>query len=98
MEPNLYPTSSEKLFGRPKAEIERRAKRQIHYDREKPIIAEVLDHLHKQVDFYSSIKSIKHHDDPAKFMHEVNANQIVVATLEREINRLEAIVKMYDKG
>lgn len=99
MEPNisLYPVSSERMFARPKASKERQQKEKIQYDREKPIISSVLEHLHKQVDFYSNIKSVKHHDDPEKFMHEVNANQIVVSILESEISKLERIVKMYDK-
>lgn len=99
MEPNvnLYPVSSERMFTRPKASKERQQKEKIRYDREKPIISSILEYLHKQADFYSSIKSVKHHNDPEKFMHEVNANQIVVSILENEISKLERMVKMYDK-
>lgn len=97
MEDNLYQRSSEKFITPPLAQEERMMKARREYDAEKPILSKLLERLHKQVDFYSSIDSIKCTDDPKKFMCEVDACQKVVAILRSEIGAIERLGKMFDK-
>lgn len=97
MEGNLYQRSSEKLTTPPKAQEERRLKAKMSYEREKPILTKLLERLHKQVEYYSCVDSIECTSDPAQFMHEVKANQRVVAILRSEINAIERLGKMFDK-
>lgn len=97
MEDNLYQRSSEKLIPTPKAQEERILKAKREYEQEKPILKKLLERLHKQVEFYSGINAITCTDDPEKFMCEVKANKIVVATLQSEINAIERLGKMFDK-
>lgn len=97
MEDNLYQRSSEKLTTPPKAQEERRMKAKMEYDREKPILSKLLERLHRQVAYYSSIDSIKCTNNTEEFMHEVKANQRVVAILRSEIGAIERLGKMFDK-
>lgn len=97
MEDNLYQRSSEKFITPPLAQEERMMKARREYDAEKPILSKLLERLHKQVDFYSSIDSIECTNNPAQFMHEVKANKRVVAILRSEISAIERLVTMFDK-
>lgn len=97
MEDNLYQRSSEKLITPPQAQEERKLKARMEYDREKPILSKLLERLHRQVNYYSSVDSIKCTNNPEQFMHEVRSNQRVVAILRSEIGAIERLGKMFDK-
>lgn len=97
MEDNLYRRGSEKLITPPQAQEERKLKAKMEYDREKPILSKLLERLHRQVNYYSDVDSIKCTNNPEQFMHEVRANQRVVAILRSEIGAIERLGKMFDK-
>ncbi len=97
MEGNLYQRSSEKLIAPPQAQEERKLKARTDYAKEQPILAKILERLHQRVEFYTSVDSIECTNDPERFMHEVQANQRVVAILRSEISAIERLNKMFNK-
>lgn len=97
MEDNLYPVSSEKLFGAPKKQQDREFKQKMDYQAEKPYLSEILCYLGEEHDKHEKVSAITETTDVEKFMIEVRANQKVVEILDNIINRIGGIVKKYDK-
>ena len=98
MEDNVYKTSSERLITPPESQIKKINDQKVKYERERPILMDLLDYLNKQVAFYESVGAIKNTDDSFKFMCEVTANKRIVEILRREIDAVNRMVRMFDKA
>lgn len=61
------------------------------------LIEELLAHKEERINFYRSIDSITTTDDTDKFMHQIEANKLVVAELELERSGLQDLYERYHK-
>lgn len=61
----------------------------------KQLIEELLEHHTERIDYYQRIDSITVTNDKNKFMHQVEANKLVVTELEAERNYLQELYDRY---
>ena len=100
MEDNFYKASSEKLFPKSEKANSHFTKAKRAYENEAPIITETIDRFKEQAAFYESIYSVNTDitNEPEEFMREIAVNKRIAAILNKEIKRLEGIVKVYGKN
>lgn len=97
MEEDNFYTSSERLIKPTEKQQEKAQADKNAFERERPIIAAVINYLKDEIAFRERVDSITETADPTKFMIEVNANKQVCSILRRSLNGLEAKVKKFDK-
>lgn len=98
MEEDNFYVSSERLIKPTEKQQEKVQAAKNAFERERPIITAVIDYLKDEIAFREKIDSITETKDPAKFMHEVEANKIACSVLRKELKGLEAKVRMFDKA
>lgn len=98
MEDNFYQASSERLIKTPKAQSDKMRKEKIAFERERPLITTVMEHLKEDIAARERIDFIDETNDAEKFMREVAVNKQVCAILRHELSIIENKVKMFDKG
>ena len=96
-EDNFYQTSSERLIKIPEKQQEKLQKEKNSFERERPLITDVMKRLEETIGFLEKVDSIKNTSDPEKFMQEVAVNKQTCAVLRRELDFIKAKVSMYDK-
>jgi hypothetical protein len=97
IEDHTYKTSSERLLEPPLRHDEQKAILKLKYQKERPIIQKLLEHLNGRIAYFESMNSIATLDDPEQFMREVALSKAVATVLKKEAGALERLVKMFDK-
>lgn len=97
MEDNFYQASTERLIKTPKAQSDKLRKERIAFERERPLITKVMEHLKEDIAARERIDFIEEQGDPEKFMREVAVNKQVCAILRHELKIIENKVNMFDK-
>lgn len=97
MEEDNFYTSSERLIKPTEKQQEKAQAEKMAFERERPIIAAVINYLKDEIAYREKIDSIEEAKDPTKFMIEVNTNKQVCSVLRRSLRGLEAKVKKFDK-
>ena len=97
MEDNFYQASTERLIKTPKAQSDKLRKERIAFERERPLITKVMEHLKEDIAARERIDFIEEQKDPEQFMREVAINKQVCAILRHELNIIENKVNMFDK-
>ncbi|RYF61366.1 MAG: hypothetical protein EOO27_02335 [Comamonadaceae bacterium] len=97
-EENVYTRSTSSFIQtEPVEQKEARIRESIEIDSQIGLIQEIHAHLTSRIQHYGSIDSITItiQSKPEEFMHVVAANQLAKATLQEELNALEAIIRDY---
>ncbi len=97
MDDNFYQASTERLIKTPKAQSDKLRKERIAFERERPLITKVMEHLKEDIAARERIDFIEEQGDPEKFMREVAVNKQVCAILRHELKIIENKVNMFDK-
>ena len=98
MEDNFYEASTERFIKPSTAQQEKAQQEKRAYERERPLVTAVIEHLREQIVFREKIDSVNETKDPEAFMREVNVNKQVCSILKRDLKYLEGKAKMFDKG
>lgn len=96
MEDNFYEVSSERLINPTPRQKEKNQQAKNLFERERPLVTEVIRHLKNAIEAREKIDSITETDDSEKFMRQVEINKQVCSILKRDLKMLEAKVKMFD--
>lgn len=98
MEDNFYEVSTERLIKPTSKQEERLQKAKNDFERERPLVTEVIKHLKNEIATFEKIDSITETSDPERFMRQVDVNKKVCSVLKRDLLTLEAKVRMFDKN
>lgn len=96
MEDNFYKTSTERLIAPTEEQQQKELKERTSFERERPLITDVMARLEKDIAARERIDSITETKDPEAFMREIAVNKQVCSILKRELNALKVKVRKFD--
>lgn len=97
MEDNFYQASTERLIAPPKEQQKKLQQDRISFEKERPLVTTVIEHLEKEISFREKVDSITETKNPEAFMREIEVNKQVCAILRKQLQALETKVRMYDE-
>lgn len=97
MEDNFYQASTERLIPPTQEQQKKFQQAKNAFEKERPLITAVIEHLEDSIAFRKTIDSIEKVDDPEAFMREILVNKQVCSILEHELNAIKTKARMFDK-
>lgn len=95
MEDNFYQASTERLISPPKEQQKKFQQDKNAFEKERPLINAVIEHLREEISFREKVDSITETKNAEQFMREVEVNKQVCAILRNQLKVLETKVKMF---